>query len=382
MCMFKVSVTTVFGVLALLGQVPAAHAQDTVRIGLATSASGPSAHLGKDAFLGARMAIEELNGKGIRIGGRPVRLELMPEDDAGDPKQASAIAQKFCDAKVSGVVGYQGAGVAMAAGKVLEHCALPLVTMAPLPAGASTTTYRLLPSWEQMAAGLALQAGGVKGLRKVGILVDDKSSGRDAAAFQKAFERTGGKVETTDKVRSEDLISEARSALLARNVDAVFYGGAVQTSRDSACRGLELELLRGSKPGTLICASAGKSASKDWTRRFAKNGASLGAAPLAYDGVKALVEAMARAGTSDPKGYVASLRSVTVDGATGPFSFGKSGAASPPVMLVTRFGPGAEGTPDPDCPKSSDCPVSPSKGPASEDTPATGEGCCGTPKPS
>lgn len=42
---------------------------------------------------GARMAIDELNAKGVTIGGNKVRFELLAEDDGTDPKQGTAAAQ-------------------------------------------------------------------------------------------------------------------------------------------------------------------------------------------------------------------------------------------------------------------------------------------------
>jgi branched-chain amino acid transport system substrate-binding protein len=44
--------------------------------------SGATAHLGKDNEYGARLAIEELNAKGVSIGGKKVKFELLAEDDA------------------------------------------------------------------------------------------------------------------------------------------------------------------------------------------------------------------------------------------------------------------------------------------------------------
>ena len=72
--------------------------------------SGQIAHLGKDNENGARMAIDELNAKGVTIGGKKVKFELLAEDDAADPKQGTAAAQKLVDAKVNGVVGHLNSG--------------------------------------------------------------------------------------------------------------------------------------------------------------------------------------------------------------------------------------------------------------------------------
>ena len=97
--------TIVAAAVVLLGG--SAYAQDMiVKIGHVGPTSGGIAHLGKDNENGARMAIDELNAKGVMIGGKKVKFELLAEDDAGDPKQGTAVAQKLADSKVVGVIGH------------------------------------------------------------------------------------------------------------------------------------------------------------------------------------------------------------------------------------------------------------------------------------
>jgi branched-chain amino acid transport system substrate-binding protein len=45
------------------------------------------------------MAIEDLNAQGVTIGGKKIKFELQGEDDAADPKQGTAAAQKLCDSR-------------------------------------------------------------------------------------------------------------------------------------------------------------------------------------------------------------------------------------------------------------------------------------------
>eukprot|EP01136_Pigoraptor_vietnamica_P041981 Opistho-1_new@15597 len=93
-----------------------AMAQDlVVKIGHVGPTSGGIAHLGKDNELGARMAIDELNAKGVLIGGKKAKFELLAEDDAGDPKQGTAAATKLADAKVNGVIGHLNSGTSIPA---------------------------------------------------------------------------------------------------------------------------------------------------------------------------------------------------------------------------------------------------------------------------
>ncbi|MDB5893492.1 MAG: Extracellular ligand-binding receptor, partial [Rhodoferax sp.] len=73
----------------------------TVRIGHAGPVSGGIAHIGKDTENGVRMALDELNTQNVVIGGKKIRFEIAAEDDGGDPRQATAVAQKMCDAKVA-----------------------------------------------------------------------------------------------------------------------------------------------------------------------------------------------------------------------------------------------------------------------------------------
>ena len=82
----QIKLNVIVGAAALLlgGSV---FAQDLiVKIGHVGPTSGAIAHLGKDNENGARLAIDELNAKGVTIGGKKAKFELLAEDDAGDPK--------------------------------------------------------------------------------------------------------------------------------------------------------------------------------------------------------------------------------------------------------------------------------------------------------
>src|SRR5947207_9801310 len=107
----------------------AASAQDmVVKIGHVAPTSGAIAHLGKDNENGARMAIDELNAKGVTIGGKKAKFELLAEDDAGDPKQGTAAAQKLVDSKVNGVIGHLNSGTSIPASKVYSDAGIPQIS--------------------------------------------------------------------------------------------------------------------------------------------------------------------------------------------------------------------------------------------------------------
>jgi branched-chain amino acid transport system substrate-binding protein len=101
----KTKLTVAAAIAAVWGLASAQDVQ-VVKIGHVAPVSGAQAHYGKDNENGVRMAIEDLNAQNISIGGKKVRFEIQAEDDAADPKQGTAAAQKLCDAKVAGVVGH------------------------------------------------------------------------------------------------------------------------------------------------------------------------------------------------------------------------------------------------------------------------------------
>ena len=113
---------------ALAGAAGLAQAQEVVKIGHVGPTSGAIAHLGKDNENGARLAIEELNAKGVKIGGKAVKFELVAEDDAADPKQATAAAQKLVDSKVNGVVGHLNSGTTIPASKLYSDAGIPQIS--------------------------------------------------------------------------------------------------------------------------------------------------------------------------------------------------------------------------------------------------------------
>ena len=77
---FNPITTVIAASLAALG-AGAVQAEDIIKIGHVAATSGPIAHLGKDNENGARMALEELNAKGVVIGGKKYKLVLQAEDD-------------------------------------------------------------------------------------------------------------------------------------------------------------------------------------------------------------------------------------------------------------------------------------------------------------
>ncbi len=92
----QVKLNVIMGAVVAMCAV-AASAQDmVVKIGHVAPMSGGQAHYGKDNENGARMAVEDLNAKGVTVGGKKIKLELMAEDDAGRPETGCGRGAPSC----------------------------------------------------------------------------------------------------------------------------------------------------------------------------------------------------------------------------------------------------------------------------------------------
>src|SRR5690606_7679350 len=112
----------------LRGRQRSGRCQTVVKIGHVAPLTGSIAHLGKDNELAGKLAVEELNAKKITIGGKQVSFELLSEDDAADPKQGTAAAQKLVDAGVVGVVGHLNSGTSIPASRIYSDAGIPQIS--------------------------------------------------------------------------------------------------------------------------------------------------------------------------------------------------------------------------------------------------------------
>src|ERR1700743_39316 len=97
-----------------------AHADTVVKIGHVAPLTGEIAHLGKDQENGARLAIEEINKKGLKINDEKIALDLATQDDASAPRIATQDAHKLVYDNVSAVVGHLNSGTSIPSSKIYD----------------------------------------------------------------------------------------------------------------------------------------------------------------------------------------------------------------------------------------------------------------------
>jgi len=354
---FKLNLIVGAAALVLGGAV---HAQDlVVKIGHVAPTSGGIAHLGKDNEMGARMAIDELNAKGVTIGGKKAKFELLAEDDAGDPKQGTAAAQKLVDSKVNGVVGHLNSGTSIPASKIYSDAGIPQIspsaTNPKFTRNGYKTTFRVVADDVHLGGTLGRYA--VKDLKGKSIaVIDDRTAYGQGVAdeFEKAVKASGGKTVgrefTNDKATDFTAIL---TSLKAKKPDVVFFGGmdavagpmlrqmkqlgieAKFMGGDGICTGELPKLAAGTMgDGQVVCAEAGgvdgaaKKGLEDFKAAFKKkNNADVQIyAPYVYDAVNVMVAAMVKAGSAEPAKYLPVLAKTDgYKGVTGTIGFDAKG---------------------------------------------------------
>jgi branched-chain amino acid transport system substrate-binding protein len=336
-------------------------AQDmVVKIGHVGPSSGAIAHLGKDNEMGARMAIDELNAKGVTIGGKKVKFELVAEDDAGDPKQGTAAAQKLVDSKVNGVIGHLNSGTSIPASKIYSEAGIPQIspsaTNPKFTRQGYKTTFRVVADDVHLGGTLGRYAvEKVKG-KSIAVIDDRTAYGQGVAdEFEKGVKKAGGNVIGTRQFTNDKAtdFTAILTAIKANKPDVVFFGGmdavagpmmrqmkqlgieAKFMGGDGICSGELPKLSAGTMAdGQVVCAEAGgvegagKKSMEDFYAAFKKkyNADVQVYAPYVYDSVNIMVDAMVKAGSADPKVYLPVLAKTSgFKGVTGTVSFDDKG---------------------------------------------------------
>ena len=349
-------------------EAPKAPPEIVVKIGQVSPLTGPQAHLGKDNDNGARLAIEEMNAKGVTIGGAKVKFELVSEDDQADPKTGTIVAQKLVDAKVAGVIGHLNSGTTIPASKIYSDAGIPQIspsaTAVAVTGQGYKTIFRTMANDAQQ--GKVLGEYALKtGAKKIAIIDDRTAYGQGLAdEFEKAAKAAGGTI--VGREFTNDKATDFRAILTsvkAKRPDLVFYGGmdaqagpmvaqmkslAVKAKflGGDGAQSVEFIKLAGAAAEGVIASSPGlplenMPGSKEFKEKFtAKYGAIQIYAPYAYDATRTLIEAMVKANSTEPAKYLPELAKIQRQGVSGPIAFDEKGDLrnGPITLYVVKDG--------------------------------------------
>jgi branched-chain amino acid transport system substrate-binding protein len=325
-----------------------------VRIGASAPLTGPQAHLGKDNENGTRMAIDDANAKGIVIGGRKVHFELFSEDDQADPKNATIVAQKLVDDKVSGVIGHLNSGTSIPAAKIYSDNGIPQIspsaTAVAYTAQGFKTAFRVMANDAQQGHVLGEYAAKNLAAKKIAVIDDRTAYGQGLAdEFIKSARANGAQIVAHEYTNDKAMdFTAVLTAVKGKKPDLLFYGGmdaqGGPMAKQLKALGLKLKFMTGdggytpefiklagaaaegayaSLPGVPLDKMPG---GKEFEARFvAKYQPIQLYAPYCYDAVNVMIAAMQKAGSADPAKYLADLAAISYDGVTAKIQFDEKG---------------------------------------------------------
>ena len=332
--------------LALTG---AASAQD-ITVGVAGPLTGQYASFGQQFKNGAELAAADLNAKGGVLG-KKIKLELA--DDACDPKQARAVAEKLVGMKVAFVNGHFCSSSSIPASEVYNEAGVLQITPA-----STNPTYTERGLWNTFrVCGRDDQQGKVAGDyvaknykgKNVAILHDKSTYGKGLAdEMQKAFKAAGGKEKMYEAYTQGDKDFNALvSKMKANAIDVVYVGGyhteAGLILRQMRAQGMKSQMISGDALATnefwSITGDAGEGmlftfgsdprkrpSAAAVVKRFKDKGIDPeGYTLYTYAAMQVWSQAAAKAKTTESKKLAAAMRAGKWDTVLGPISFDKKG---------------------------------------------------------
>ena len=344
-------ISKLFAAMAMAGVASYSLAADTIKIGLAGPVTGAVAQYGEMQFIGAKMAIEQINKAG---GVNGQQLEGVVYDDACDPKQAVAVANKIVNDEVKFVVGHLCSSSTQPASDIYEDEGILMITAASTSPEITARGYQLvfrtigLDSLQGPTAGNFI-ADHIKP-KTVAVIHDKQQYGEGiATAVKQTLEGKGVKVALFEGINAGDKdFSAMISKLKQANVDFVYYGGYHPELglllRQSAEKGLKVRFMGpegvGNKELSAIAGPASEGLLVTLPKSFdqdPKNQALVEAfkakkedptGPFvfpAYAAVQVIAEGIKKAGDTDTAKVAAALRANTFSTPTGDLSFDAKG---------------------------------------------------------
>ena len=330
-------------------------AQAELKIATAGPMTGPYASFGDQMKRGAEMAVADLNAAGGVLG---QQLSLSIGDDACDPKQAVAVANKFVSDGVVFVAGHFCSGSSIPASKVYEEEGMlqisPASTNPKLTDEGGDNVFRVCGRDDQQGIVAGNMLADDYGDKNIAILHDKTAYGKGLADETKKQLNKRGITETMYEAYTaqEKDYTAVVSKMKAAGID-VFYVGGYHTEaglmiRQAREQGYGVQLVSGdalvtdefwkitgdSGQGTLMTFSPDPRKNPDAApivKKFRDGGYEPeGYTLYTYGAIQAWAQAVEKAGSTDLEKVIASLRSNKFNTVLGSIGFDGKGDVTAP----------------------------------------------------
>ncbi|SDN83699.1 branched-chain amino acid ABC transporter substrate-binding protein [Desulfonauticus submarinus] len=199
----------------------------TIKIGLLCPLTGSWASEGQDMEKIVKLLADELNSKGGLLGSK---VEVVVEDDGGDPRTAALAAQRLAAQEIVGVIGTYGSSVTEATQNIFDEAKIIQIangsTAIRLTEKGLKYFFRTSPRDDEqgrVAADYIMK----KGYKRVAILHDNTTYAKGLADETKTLlKKRGANIVFFDALTpGERDYSAILTNLKAKNPDVVFFTG-------------------------------------------------------------------------------------------------------------------------------------------------------------
>ncbi|WP_445504035.1 ABC transporter substrate-binding protein [Microvirga sp. G4-2] len=345
-------------ILSLLAATGVARAED-ITIAVAGPMTGAVASIGEQIRRGAELAAEAINKNG-GVNGKTIKISI--QDDACDPKQAVAIANRILSAGIKFVDGHACSGSSIPAAEVYgENNILMMSPASSAPKltddaakNGYTTILRLYGRDDAQGRFIGPWIKERYGTKKIAILHDKSAYGKGLADVVKEdLNKAGVKEVLYEGINAgEKDYTAVVNRLKSAGVEFLYFGGyhteAGLIKRQAADQNYQFQLMMGDSlatpefwsvagpagEGTLFTFppdarenEAAKSALEQFKQiNFTPEGFTL----FSYAVVQAIAGGIAKANSTDPVAVAKALRTPNVDTVVGSVSFDEKGDVKNP----------------------------------------------------
>ncbi len=361
----RFSTSALLGLFLLAGC--SGNSEKVIRVACVGPMTGEQAKQGKDMLEGAQLAVEEWNAKGGVLG---KKIELLVGDDAQDPKQANAVANKMFTQGVVIIDGHYNSSCTIPASEVYNArhmvCLTPASTNPRITDRGYPTVFRVCGRDDQQGKAAARFLARHMPEAKVAVLDDKTTYGAGLAGeFRKNYEALSGKqvVFTGVVVKEDQDHTPVLTNMKEAGPDVVYFGGLypqggllVKQMRQLGMRAafmsgdgtFDPEFIRIAGPEnaegaylTFILDQEKLPTAKRVVDAYKKRFGEVGPYSLySYEAINIALQGMAKAGAEDGLKIARAVHGMSFDTVFGPMRFDAKGdvLVSPYVMWQVQGG--------------------------------------------
>jgi branched-chain amino acid transport system substrate-binding protein len=338
--------------------------EKTIRIAVAGPMTGDQSKQGNDLKNGVELAVSEWNEKGGVLG---KKIELLVGDDQHDPKQAVAVANKFVNSGVVGVVGHWNSSASIPASEVYHRSNIPMITPASTNPQVTdrgySNVFRICGRDDQQGRVAAEFVITQLKAKRVAVLHDKTTYGQGLAnEFQKALGNQVEVVYSAGIIQGDKDFRGVLTTVASKKPDVYFFGGiypeggllvkqakevglkAPMVSGDGVIDQVFVQIAGTAADGTYLTFSpdttklpAAQEALQKYRVRYGEPGPY---SFYAYDATQVLLKGIKTAGTTDGFGISQVIHTISYDGITGRIQFDTKGdlITTQYVVWITKDG--------------------------------------------